>query len=54
MMKSMTSDLWYVGKVLAKEHKRKKGGVGQKSIERKKEIFVCKKSEVHVSLLFTS
>lgn len=36
MMKSMTSDLWYVGKVLANEPDREDDGVGQKGFLRKR------------------
>lgn len=52
----MTSDLWYVGKVLANEPKREDGGVGQKRVERKSNLYGKLQRCIYVSSisLFTS
>lgn len=51
----MTSDLWYVGKVLANEPDREDDAVGKKGFLRKKgleKISECNMSEVCLDLLF--
>lgn len=48
----MTSDLWYVGKVLANEPKREDGGVGQKRVERKGHLCMELVRRLFIFLLF--
>lgn len=53
----MTSDLWYVGKVLANEPDREDDGVGQKVVFEKnglEKIFVSKMSGLFGFIFFHS
>lgn len=52
MMKSITSDLWYVGKVLANEPNKKDGGVGQKGVREKNNLCMLNVRGLFTFLLF--